>query len=207
MSLTWDELDNLYKEGNLKKHITDENKYDVLSWASISGHLELVKYLVEKCGTDIRANDDYAVKWASENGHLEMVKYLVEKCGADVRSDNDCAVRWASGNGHLEVVKYLVEKCGVDVRVIDNQAVRWASGYGHLEVVKYLVEKCGAVLSTPNPRYKKYFLIYEKGEEKRRERASKKIYFWWVQVCYDVKRPCGNRMMRRNYEEYHKIVF
>ena len=113
MSLTWDELDNLYKEGNLKKHITDENKYDVLYWAS--------------------------------------------------------------GNGHLEVVKYLI--------------------------------KHGAVLSTPNPKYEKYLLVCEKGEEKRRERASKKIYFWWVQVCYDVKRPCGNRMMRRNYEEYNKIVF
>ena len=83
----------------------------------------------------------------------------------------------------------------------------WTSENGHLDIVKYLVEKCGAVLLIPNPKDERYLIICERGEEKRRERAIKKIYFWWVQVCYDVKRPCGNRMMKRNYEEYCKIVF
>ena len=140
MFLTSNKIDILYKEENLKKHITDDNRNAIL-------------------------------RWASRNGHLEMVKYLTEECGANVRIKNDYVVRLASVGGYLEMVKYLINH--------------------------------GAVLSTPNPKYEKYLLICEKG----RERASKKIYFWWVQVCYDVKRPCGNRMMRRNYEEYHKIVF
>ena len=202
---TWKQLDNSYEEGNLKKYITDGNKNGVLIWASENGHLEVVKYLVEKRGADVITNNDGAVQWASENGHLEVVKYLINH-GADARSSNNYAVRNASVNGHLEVVKYLVEKCRADVRVNNDWAVRWASEDGHFEVVKYLINH-GAVLSTPNPKYEKYILVCEKGEEKRRERASKKIYFWWVQVCYDIKRPCGNRMMRRNYEEYHKIVF
>ena len=164
----------------------------------------MVKYLVEKCGADVRASNDSAVRYASENGHLEVVKYLVEKCGADVGSSNDYAVRYTSANGHLEVIKYLVEKCGADVRACDDSAVQFASENDYLEVVKYLMNH-GAVLSNPNPKYEKYLLVCEKGEEKRRERASKKIYFWWVQVCYDVKRPCGNRMMRRNYEAYNKF--
>ena len=145
MSLAWKTLDNLYKEGNLEKYITDEDKNQVLIRASSEGHLEVVKYLVEKCGADVRANNDWAFRRASENGHLDIVKYLVEKCGA--------------------------------------------------------------VLLIPNPKYERYLIICERGEEKRRERAIKKIYFWWVQVCYDVKRSCGNRMMKRNYEEYCKIVF
>ena len=203
---TWKQFDNLYEKGNLEKFITDDNGYLVLWWASENGHLEVVKYLVEKCGADVRVDNDYAVRGASQNGRLEMVKYLVEKCGADVKTCNNYAVQFASANGHLEVVKYLVEKCGTDVRSSNHWAVRLASEYGHLEVVKYLINR-GAVLSTPNPKYEKYLLVCTKGGEKRREKASKKIYFWWVQICYDVKRPCGNRMMRRNYEEYHKIVF
>ena len=175
MFLTWIEICILYEKGDLGKYITDNNKNAVFLRASLNGHLEVIKYLVEKYGADVRADNDYAVRFASQNGHLEVVKYLVEKCKADVRARNHWAVRRTLLNGHLEVVKYLI--------------------------------KHGAVLSTPNPKYEKYLLVCEKGEEKRRERASKKIYFWWVQVCYDIKRPCGNRMMRRNYEEYHKIVF
>lgn len=205
MVLNWNEIHILYKRGDLKKYITDDNKNSLLERVSQNGHLELVKYLVEKCGANVRSGDDSAVRCASYTGHLEIVKYLVEKCGADVRSGGDSAVRWASVYGHLELVKYLVEKCGADFRSENDWAVQFASTNGHLEVVKYLINH-GAVLLYPNPRYNKYLLICERSEEKRRERASKRIYFWWVQVCYDVKRPCGNRMMKRNYEEYKKML-
>ena len=132
----------------------------------------MVKYLVEKCGSDVRVGNDQAVRWASGKGHLKVVKYLVEKCGVC----NNYAVQVASEYGHLEVVKYLVEKCEADVRANNDVAVQCASENGHLEVVKYLINH-GAVLSAPNPTYKKYLIVCERGEEKRRERASKKIYF------------------------------
>ena len=84
---------------------------DALKWASSNGHLEVVKFLVEK-GANVHADDNYALGWASENGHLDVVKFLVEK-GADVNADNNCALRWASKNGHLDMVnyiKYLIKK-------------------------------------------------------------------------------------------------
>jgi len=37
-------------------------------------------------GTDIHAENNYAVKWASWNGYLEVVKYLVS-VGADIHAD------------------------------------------------------------------------------------------------------------------------
>ena len=138
-------------------------------------------------------------------GHLGVVKYLVEKCGADVRADNDLAIRWVSENGHLEMVKYLVEKCGANARANDDYAVRWASVNGHFEVIKYLVEKCGSVLSQVNPKYERYLIVYEKGEKKRKYLMTKRIYFWWVQACYNPNSICGQRSMQKSYKEYLSI--
>ena len=50
-------------------------KDDALRWASWYGHLQIVKYLVQK-GVDIHAQKDAALMWASKNGHLQVVKYL-----------------------------------------------------------------------------------------------------------------------------------
>ena len=193
---------------NIVRYIIE--KYNVdddfpVIYASKNGHFEMVKYLVEERGADARAENDDAVRLASKFGHLKIVKYLVENCEADIRANSDYAVRWASWNGHLQVVRYLVEQCGVDVRVENNDAVRKASAYGHFEVVKYLVEKCGAVLPTPNPRYDIYISVCKTGERRRKYNASKRIYFWWVQACYNPSTLTGQRSMYKGYREYLNI--
>ena len=170
--------------------------------ASQNGHIQVVKYLVENCGVNVRSENDQTVWWASLHGHLEVVKYLVEKCEANARAENDYAVRWASANGHLEVVKYLVEKCEANARAENDWAVRWASTYCRFEVVKYLIEKCGAVLPEVNPKYERYLIVHEKGEKRRRCVMAKRIYFWWVQACYNPNFLCGQRSMYKGYREY-----
>ena len=173
--------------------------------ASADGHLEVVKYLVEKCGADARANHDYAVRLTSVGGHLEVIKYLVEKFGADVTAEDNYAVRLTSAYRKFKVVKYLVEKCGADARARNDEAVKWASAGGHLEVVKYLIEQCGAILPTPNPRYDRYISVCETGERRRIYTASKRIYFWWVQACYNPSTLTGQRSMYKGYREYLNI--
>ena len=166
-------------------------------------HLEVVKYLIEDCGANARANDDFAIRHGY--GHLEVVKYLIEDCGANARANDDYAVRMASSGGYLEVVKYLVEKCGANARAKNDYAVQCASRYDCFEVVKYLVEKCGAILSVPNPKYERYLSVCEKGEKKRKCIMAKKIYFWWVQTCYNPDTLCGQRSMYKGYREYLNI--
>ena len=170
--------------------------------ACANGHVEVVKYLVEKCKANVRANIDYAVRWACGAGHLQVIKYLIETHGVNARANSDFAVRWACGAGHLNIVKYLVEECGANARANTDNAIEWASESGHLEVIKYLIEKCGAILPEVNPRYERYIYVYEKGEKKRRCVMAKRIYFWWVQACYNPDFLCGQRSMYKGYREY-----
>ncbi len=119
---------------------------DALRFASIHGHLEVIKYLVEH-GADIHAEDDYALRLAGLNGHLDILKYLVEH-DADIHADDDAALGWASLKGHLEVIKYLVEQ-GADIHAQNDYSLIIASGKGQLDVVKYFVEH-GADIHTTN---------------------------------------------------------
>jgi len=51
-----------------------------------------------------------------------------------------------------------------------------------------------------------YLSFCKRMEEKTRIRAQKKIYFWWIPICYDITRPCGMRMAERNLALYHSMV-
>ncbi|RLA64541.1 MAG: ankyrin repeat domain-containing protein, partial [Epsilonproteobacteria bacterium] len=48
-------------------------------WAANRGHLNIVKFLVDK-GADIHVCNDLALKWASDKGHVDVVEYL-KSCG------------------------------------------------------------------------------------------------------------------------------
>ena len=73
--------------------------------ASINGHLDVVKHLVDN-GVDIHIMDNIPLRLASTYDHLDIVKYLIEN-GADIHACNDSALELASTCGHLNVVHYL----------------------------------------------------------------------------------------------------
>jgi ankyrin repeat protein len=118
-----------------------------LHYASMSGKLEMVAYLVETCHADVNAVDNNgvtALHEASAYGKLDIVQYLKQR-GADTNKVTaslgytllHCAGRW----GHLSVAKYLVEQCRVPVDALDysgHSAVALAKNQNHYDVVRYL---------------------------------------------------------------------
>ena len=164
------------------------------------GDLEQVK----KCGANSLGSGNIPILTASRLGYLEILKYLVS-IGADVLSGNDFAFILAASNGHLEVVKYLVS-LGADIHINDNYAIISSSSNGHLEVVKYLAS-LKADISKISKNARKYILFCQKMEVKNRERAQKKIYFWWIPICYDVNRECGKRMMLKNLDKARELGY
>ena len=154
---------------------------------------------------DIQVEHAFAIIQPAKNGHLEVVKYLVSQ-GADVILYGNFAVQYASMNGHIEVVKYLISQ-GANVRTENDFSTLYASDFGHLEIVKYLVSQ-GSSIKNITQRSIRYLSFCEKMQEKNRIRAQKKIYFWWIQICYDMNHPsgCGKRMAQKNVEEYESMM-
>ena len=180
--------------------------------ASQHGHINVVKYFVG-LGTDItwgmveRGKSQiggryYAFRIACSKGYLDLVRYFID-LGADITVYGDYPIIWACLGGHLRVVKYLVSK-GANITAQGNAPIQYAANGNHLELVRYL-HRSGACLSFFKKnfieRYNKYVYFCEKMEIINRIRAQKKIYYWWIPICYDTLRECGKRMMQRNWEK------
>uniref|UniRef100_A0A1I8EFA2 Sex-determining protein fem-1 n=2 Tax=Wuchereria bancrofti TaxID=6293 RepID=A0A1I8EFA2_WUCBA len=100
--------------------------------AARNGHLDVVKYLLEK-GADISATGTVIfdgeivprapVLWvAAAAGHIDVVQYLVEEAGADINQttqSNSSPLRGACYDGHYDIVHYLVKK-GADVELANR---------------------------------------------------------------------------------------
>ena len=138
---------------------------------------------------------------ACEYGVRENVEYLLS-IGADLHLADDYPVQIAASNGHLDVVMYLCE-AGADIQSENNSAVRLSSEKKHYEVVMYLC-KLGADRSLISQSCHRYIQLVER----TRNRAQKKIYFWWIPICYDVNHPsgCGKRMMLKNWEKTQELL-
>ncbi len=122
-------------------NIMDLNKYCDAIFISSSeyGHLEIIKYMVEKYKINIHKCDDLAFRLAAKNGKFEVVKYL-HNLGSDIHALYDDALCYAAKNGYLDVVIYLHEN-GANISENDDCAVRWAAASGNIKVVKFLHEK------------------------------------------------------------------
>ncbi|KAL4123477.1 hypothetical protein PRIC2_009332 [Phytophthora ramorum] len=119
----------------------------LLALAVQSGHLEVVRYLVEQ-GANREATgwlDKTVLMLAASLGHLEVARYLVEQGAKKEATDNQgkTALIWAACHGRLDMVRYLAEQ-GAKKDAIDqngNTALIWAACHGRLEVVRYLIER------------------------------------------------------------------
>src|SRR6185369_8547242 len=110
-----------------------------LCFAAKNGHINVVKYLIEKCNVNIHVSEDVALRISAKNGHLSVVKYLIDS-GADIHADNDAALRGAAENGYLHVIKYLL-KHGANIHARDDSALCISIIKGHTDIVKYLIDK------------------------------------------------------------------
>jgi ankyrin repeat protein len=91
--------------------MNNKDKRSGLKWIAKKGHLEILKFLVEKCSINV-INPEMLLL-SAENGHLEMVKFLVEQ-GNDINACSWDLLRNSAWMCHLEVVKFLVEQ-GLDL--------------------------------------------------------------------------------------------
>ena len=142
-----EKIEEASKAGDFQKVIelfgrdetTRMQKDKALYVASIKGHLEIVKFLIEN-GVNVNADCGKPLSSASRGNHIDVVKYLVEN-GADVNlpvySINSLDI--AASKGNINVVKYLIEK-GSDIHHLDDMPLYCAVESNHIKTVKYLIE-------------------------------------------------------------------
>ena len=136
------------REGDLSLLIygfSDASAEIYLYEAVSHGHLNIVKYLVERGLGKINWRILEFLETVSSKGHVDILKYFVEDLKLVFHQIEEVVLRKASAAGHLDIVKYVVEK-GSDVNIRQGSPLRSAALEGHYEVVKYLVEN-GSIIS------------------------------------------------------------
>lgn len=138
------QYENLYEacvEGNIKcvKFLVDQvsKSYDLdraLCCAARNGHLEIVKFLVERGANTSVVDDDSVLYTAVESGYLNTVGYFLDRGSI---MDIDYALTCAIINRSLEIVKFLVWKGAK----ISEKVLQRAIVMEHPEVVKFLLEQ------------------------------------------------------------------
>jgi hypothetical protein len=111
----------------------DRYQSELIHAASL-GDLKKVIDLV-KSGTDLRYNDDLAMRKAALNGYTEIVRYLVSSGSLPCAMD-DWAIRHATESGNFEMVKCLHD-LGADLCVWDGFPVCLAARNGNIDIVSF----------------------------------------------------------------------
>jgi len=178
----------------------------LISLIASTNDMAKLRYVVSLGLVDVKGHSNYALRRAGEHGNLEMMKYLCEEAGVDFLAtdlNTHLALRLACIKGHIHIVKYLCE-AGVDITLFNNQAVWYASlpVYRQFEIARYLITK-GADITRISDECRNYIVFCEKMKPKIQDRAQKKIYFWWIPICYSLTHSsgCGKRMMQKNWEK------
>lgn len=118
-----------------------------LAYATSSGNLEIVKYLIgeKEAGLDVGTNRYVFLINAVESGNPELVKYIVEKKVSlnETEHRGRNALHIACYRGNIEIIKYLLS---INSKYVDSQdkegltPLHIAVERGNLETVKVLVE-------------------------------------------------------------------
>lgn len=185
--------------------------------AADAGNVDMLEFLIS-LGCDIHFNTDEILISAVKSNSIEMLSFLyIIGCNFEAHS-YEClkiAVTEDGDNDHTEVVKFLFNH-GVTIPKYAPQqtkllflAIEGCSFY----IAKLLIDKgisascmeSHEFLHENVAMYRKFEALYERNQEKLRHRAAKKIYFWWIPICYDLERESGKRMMINNLHEFEKI--
>ncbi len=160
----FDIIDYLLSQGADLNAVTRLHQTTPLINAIKYGHMDLVRYLLEKGAdasigqpvyeliqlgsatpamidlllehkADINAANPIA--GAIAYGKIDLARYLIEQ-GADINQAE--ALAHAAAYGDMDLVKYLVEQ-GADINAGNRTPLMQAAQAGHLSIVKYLLEK------------------------------------------------------------------
>ena len=128
--------------------------------ATLGGHYEVVKYLINKCNCNPRQQSEEGetpLYLACLAGHYEIVTYLISKyhCDPNIRARYN-PLHGACKGGNLEIIKYLISLPSVDVNSKDADGytpLHTACHYRHLDIIMFLLSLSSVDVNIRIPSY------------------------------------------------------
>jgi hypothetical protein len=126
------DLEKVKEYLNLHNDIS-ENKKQLLMINTVNhGHLDILKYMVDKFGINLGFKKNYLIGIAARNDRYEVVKYLMNHPDVNPADDNNYAIQVARMWDITDIVKLLLS----DSRVIKNLTYDQMNQIGLLEYFK-----------------------------------------------------------------------
>ena len=117
-----------------------------LFYATLSGHYEVVKYLINKCNCDPHQQSvegETPLYLACLARHYEIVTHLINESHCDPNTGGSYnPLHGACKGGNLQIVNYLTSLSSVDVNIKDKNGctpLHTACRYGIFNIIKFLV--------------------------------------------------------------------
>ncbi|GAB6022974.1 hypothetical protein CHUAL_007070 [Chamberlinius hualienensis] len=135
--------------------IGDKRNTTAFLWAVNSGNLDVVKYLVYTCKSNVHAVNyigNTAVILAASKGDKDLMEYIIKDCKCDVKVKNilgNAPLHIIIQGRYLHLLKLLFLN-GADVHATNfykQTPLHLAAGYGIFECVKCLIENCNAAVN------------------------------------------------------------
>jgi len=66
-------------------------------------------------------------------------------------------------------------------------------------------QRCCHILHSHFSMTEKFVRVMATLYERNQKRAQQRLYFWWIPICYDLKRESGQRMMERSWKRVESM--
>ena len=148
----------------------NEHYDNILLMVITNGHIEIVKYLVEKRGFDSKCFITLIsnpLRHATIYGNLEIMKYLISQNFDLFRVDifGNTNLMTAIEYGYIDIVKYLIEEAYFYINYMTNSGYNpffYSVKYNQFEIMKYLISiGCNINIKTYKTKYNVLFYIME----------------------------------------------
>jgi ankyrin repeat protein len=144
---------SLLNEGSINPNFMVLNQFGqrctALSYAGRNGHLELLKWLLDDCRTDVNEQDlkGYNVAhYLAMSGHYRCFQLLIDDGRINIASQNvdgNQPFHFAASEGHLEIVQMLLSHPYIDPNCTNSQnstPLHKASLWDRVSTVKMLLD-------------------------------------------------------------------
>lgn len=140
-----------------------------------------------------------------EYGLIEVYDELLI-LGAEESTHGWYILRIGMMSANYSMMKHIIRRIKAPIEIYDSGFLIAMNGerYNHaLLVLPFISDDYRQIFFI----YVDFLLRYEKFIKRVERNAAKKIYFWWIPICYDHRRECGRRMMELSWRGFNRLVF